>query len=175
MIMTRFAPLMVIVCSACVLSLGAGIVNAQSRESGVSLSQPNYATPSNYSIAKPGELTMQINVWGMVKNPGRYEVSIATDLVQLVSYAGGPSEDAKLDEVKITRFIKTESGVSRAQFLVNLEDLYRVNESSLVLQPGDTIFLDRTNWSAIRDVLSIVTTVAVLTATVTTVVYNSRH
>jgi len=118
---------------------------------------------------------MQINVWGNIKNPGRYEVSIATDLVQLVSYAGGPTEDAKLDEVKITRFIKTESGVSRAQFLVNLDDLYRVNESSLVLQPGDTIFLDRTNWSSIRDVLSIVTTVAVLTATVTTVVYNSRH
>jgi len=173
--MKRFAPLMTVVLSALLIYPCAGMMRAQSRESGVSLSQPNYAVPANYSIAKPGELTMQINVWGMIRNPGRYEVSIATDLVQLVSYAGGPVEDAKLDEVKITRFIKTENGVSRAQFLVNLEDLYRVNESSLVLQPGDTIFLDRTNWSSIRDVLSIVTTVAVLTATVTTVVYNSRH
>jgi len=155
--------------------LCAGRAHAQGRESGVALSQPNYATPDNYSIAKPGELTMQINIWGMINHPGRYEVSIATDLVQLVSYAGGPQPDADLTAVKITRFIKTETGVSRAQFLVNLNDLYRVNESSLVLQPGDTIFFDRTSWSTIRDVLSVVTTVAVLTASVTTVVQYARN
>ena len=173
--MKRFAPLMVMFVSASVICLCHGIMHAQGRESGVSLSQPNYATPANYSIAKPGELTMQINVWGLIRNPGRYEVSITTDLVQLVSYAGGPMEDAKLDEVKVTRFIKTETGVSRAQFLVNLDDLYRVNESSLILQPGDTIFFDRTSWSTVRDVLSVVTTFAVITATVTTVMYQTKH
>jgi len=149
--------------------------HAQGRESGISLSQPVYATPSNYSIAKPGELTMQVNVWGQVEHPGRYEVSIQTDLVQLLSYAGGPTADAKLTSVKVTRFLKTDNGVTKSESFVNLEDLYRVNEASLVLQPGDTIFLDQTSWTTLRDVLAIVGGAAVLTATVSTILYNSRH
>jgi hypothetical protein len=155
---------------ACVLLLAVSETKAQGRESGVALVQPTYAVPANYSIAKPGELTMQINVWGYINHPGRYEVSIATDLVQLMSYAGGPGPDAKLDAVRITRFLKTEAGVSRAELVVNLEDLYRVNDSALVLQPGDTIYIDRSNWVGIRDIVSVVTTVAVVTATVATVI-----
>lgn len=151
-------------------------LHAQGRgESGVSLYQPTFATPANYSIAKPGELTMQVNIWGLVNHPGRYEVSITTDLIQLVSYAGGPLVDARLDAVKVTRFLKTDNGLSKSEIIVNLEDLYRINDSAIILQPGDTIFIDRTNWSSFRDVLSIVTTVAVVAATVTTVYYNTHH
>jgi hypothetical protein len=155
--------------------LGMTHLQAQGRESGVSLYQPAFATPANYSIAKPGELTMQVNIWGLVTHPGRYEVSISTDLIQLVSYAGGPQPEAQLNAVKVTRFLKTDNGVSKSELIVNLEDLYRVNDSSVILQPGDTIFIDRTNWGSIRDALSIVTTLAVLTATVTTVIYNTHH
>jgi hypothetical protein len=92
-----------------------------------------------------------------------------------VSYAGGPQPEAQLNAVKVTRFLKTDNGVSKSELIVNLEDLYRVNDSSVILQPGDTIFIDRTNWGSIRDALSIVTTLAVLTATVTTVIYNTHH
>lgn len=60
-----------------VLPLVTGsVARSQGRESGVSLSAPAYATPANYSIAKPGELTMQVNVWGLINHPGRYEISI---------------------------------------------------------------------------------------------------
>jgi hypothetical protein len=153
---------------------GAG-GQAQIRESGISLSQPVYATPANYSIAKPGELTMQVNVWGQVIHPGRYEVSIQTDLVQLLSYAGGPGPDAKMASVKITRFIKTDNGVSKSENFVNLENLYRVNDSQLILQPGDTIFIDQTSWTTLRDILTVVGSVVVVAATVSTVIYNSHH
>jgi hypothetical protein len=159
----------------CLISLAAPSVLAQGRESGISLSQPSFATPSNFSIAKPGELTMQVNVWGQVTHPGRYEVSIQTDLVQLLSYAGGPSPDAKMASVKVTRFIKTDAGVSKSEYFVNLEDLYRVNDSSLILQPGDTIFIDQTSWSTLRDILTIVGGITVVAATVSTVIYNSHH
>jgi len=152
----------------------AGRLQAQQRESGISLSQPTYATPANYSLAKPGELTMQVNIWGYVNHPGRYEVSITTDLVQLVSYAGGPITDADLGDVKITRLLKSDAGISRGEYIVNLDDLYRVNASSLILQPGDTIYIEKSAWATWRDVISIVTTVAVITATVTTVVQNTR-
>jgi len=172
----KLTHLIVSACVICLLTaLPFTLTRAQGRESGIALSQPVFATPANYSIAKPGELTMQVNVWGQVSHPGRYEVSIQTDLVQLVSYAGGPTADAKLNSVKITRFLKTDNGVTKSESFVNLEDLYRVNEASLILQPGDTIFIDQTSWTTLRDVLAIVGGVAVLTATVSTISYNSRH
>ncbi|MBM4162658.1 MAG: hypothetical protein FJ217_16365 [Ignavibacteria bacterium] len=52
--------------------------------------------------AQPGG---QVNIWGFVQKPGRYEVPSSTDLIQLISYAGGPVQYAKLDEVKLTRWI----------------------------------------------------------------------
>lgn len=158
-------------CACLVVSIG----RAQVSERGVSTTQPSTATPAFFSIAKPGELTMQVNVWGMVNHPGRYEISITTDLLQLISLAGGPAPDADIDAVKITRFLKTESGITRGEYTVDLSDLYRVNESSLVLQPGDTITMDRTSWVAIRDIVGIVTSVAVITATVTTVLNSRRN
>jgi hypothetical protein len=171
--MNRLQSLSLILVAACAF---VPHLEAQGRgESGVSLYQPAFAVPANYSIAKPGELTMQVNIWGLVNHPGRYEVSITTDLIQLVSYAGGPVVDARLDAVKVTRFLKTDNGISKSEIIVNLEDLYRINDSSIILQPGDTIFIDRTGWSSFRDVLSVVTTVAVVAATVTTVYYNTHH
>jgi len=143
-------------------------------ERGVATTQPTSATPSYYSIAKPGELTMQVNVWGLVNHPGRYEVSITTSLIELISLAGGPALDANIDKVHVTRFLKTEAGISRGEYTVNLDDLYRVNESSLILQPGDTIVIDRSSWVTIRDIIGIVTSVAVITATVTAVLQNTR-
>jgi len=152
----------------------AGAAFGQLSQGGVALSQPNVATPAFYSIARPGELTMQVNIWGLVNHPGRYEISITTDLVQLVSYAGGPSPDAKMDAVKITRLLKTDAGITRGEYIVNMDDLYRINESSLILQPGDTIFIDKTTWSTVRDVLTVVSTFAILGATVTTIVQNTK-
>jgi protein involved in polysaccharide export with SLBB domain len=136
---------------------------------------PSTATPAFYSIAKPGELTMQVNVWGMVNHPGRYEISITTDLLQLISLAGGPTPDADVNAVKVTRYLKTETGITRGEYIVDLSDLYRVSESSLVLQPGDTITMDRSSWVSIRDIIGIVTSVAVITVSVTTVVNSRRN
>ena len=158
-------------CACLVASLG----RAQGLERGVSTTQPSTATPAFFSIAKPGELTMQVNVWGLVNHPGRYEISITTDLLQLISLAGGPAPDADIDAVRVTRFLKTESGITRGEYTVDLSDLYRVKESNLILQPGDTIMIDRTSWVTIRDLVGIVTSVAVITATVFTVVNSRRN
>jgi hypothetical protein len=162
---------LLIACACLAASLG----HAQVSERGISTTMPSTATPAFYSIAKPGELTMQVNVWGMVNHPGRYEISITTDLLQLISLAGGPTPDADVDAVKVTRYLKTETGITRGEYIVDLSDLYRVNESSLVLQPGDTITMDRSSWVSIRDIIGIVTSVAVITVSVTTIVNSRRN
>jgi protein involved in polysaccharide export with SLBB domain len=130
---------------------------------------------SYYFVSKPGELTMQVNIWGYVRNPGRYEIPTSTDIVQLVSFAGGPIQDAKLDEVKVTRFLRRETGISRGEFFVNLEDLSRVDTAKLILYPGDTIFIDHTGWVSLRDLIGVVTVVAVITSAVAQVVLVTQH
>lgn len=130
---------------------------------------------SYYFVSKPGELTMQVNIWGYVRNPGRYEIPTSTDLVQLVSFAGGPVQDAKLDEVKVTRFLKRDTGMSRGEYFVNLEDLSRVDQAKLVLYPGDTIFIDHGSWLTVRDIFGVVSTAAIVTAAVAQVMYATRR
>ncbi|HEX2983063.1 MAG TPA: SLBB domain-containing protein, partial [Ignavibacteriales bacterium] len=52
---------------------------------------------------RPGELTKKVNLWGYVNNPGRYEVPASTNLIQLVTYAGGPKEYASMSDIRIFR------------------------------------------------------------------------
>lgn len=46
---------------------------------------------------------MQINLWGGVTKPGIHYVPVHTDLITLLSYAGGPTDRAELGEVVIKR------------------------------------------------------------------------
>ncbi len=148
---------------------------AQVIQGGLAPTLPSASAASYYYISKPGELTMQVNVWGSVRNPGRYEVGSTTDLIQLISYAGGPAADAKLDEVQITRFQMSNGLRSISQYSVDLDHLATVDSSKLVLYPGDTIFIDRSGWTAFRDVLTVVTTAAIITSAVANVIIASNR
>ena len=125
---------------------------------------------SYYYVAKSGELTMQVNVWGYVKNPGRYEIPTSTNLIQLISYAGGPLTDASTDDVRVIREGKGAGGSGAFSYEVDLEDLAGVDPERLLLYPGDTILLDHTSWLNVRDALLIVTAMAVVTSAVATVI-----
>lgn len=56
------------------------LMHAQSIQSGLAPTLPSASAAAYYYIAKPGELTMQVNVWGFVKKAGRCEDSNKTDL-----------------------------------------------------------------------------------------------
>jgi hypothetical protein len=146
--------------------LAAQSMTAQTSNGGLSTTIPNAQAGSYYYVARPGELTMQVNIWGFVQHPGRYEVSSSTDLVQLLSYAGGPTQDADMTDVRITRFIRRDGVIATREMRLNLKQLDKVEEARLLLQPGDTIFIDHTSWLTIRDVVSVVTTAAIVTAAV---------
>lgn len=162
---------------AFVLMAGATVSEgfAQLTESGLAPSLSRGSSASYYYIGKPGELTMQVNLWGAVKNPGRYEVPSGTDLVQLLSYAGGPLEAATLSDVKVTRVERKEGGGSlRSEFRVDLEDLRDVDPAKLALYPGDTVFLDYSSWETVRDVFIVVGVLATVTAATTNVIRVTR-
>lgn len=165
------AVLLIAVC----LLLAPTCALGQGLEGGLAPILPSASAASYYYISKPGELTMQVNIWGSIRNPGRYEVPSSTDLIQLLSYAGGPNPDASMDDVRLTRTVRKEGTVTREQFYLDLDDLSQVDDSKLVLNPGDTIFIDRTGWSSFRDYLTVVTTAAIITTAVANVIIaNSR-
>jgi len=167
------------VLTACALMLLFSLFSlhaiAQTSQSGLAPTLPSASAASYYYIAKPGELTMQVNLWGFVKNPGRYEVPSSTDLIQLISFAGGPVQYAKLDEVKLTRLILNDSTGAKQEIILNLEHLDKLKQRSLTLYPGDTIFIDHTGWLTLRDVFSFVTTAAVITSAIAQIMWASKR
>lgn len=146
------------------------LVRAQTAQSGLVSAIPG-GSAANYYYAKPGDLTILVNVWGEVERPGRYEVSTTIDLIHLLSLAGGPSSDAKLGEIKITRIVNGNSFPARKSQAVDLEDLTKLIESDLALYPGDIIFIERSSWAKIRDAFSFVVPVATLAVAILNFVY----
>jgi len=124
----------------------------------------NQASIYQYSgtLAGTEQLKIRTYIWGQVKNPGLYIVPDNTDILTLISSAGGPTEHAKLSTIKIIR----TAGGKEEVFNVDLRKYLETGNAKLVtiLKPGDTIivsgstyyaFTKAVNWlSQIASVLS---------------------
>ncbi|CUS89692.1 polysaccharide export outer membrane protein [Candidatus Kryptobacter tengchongensis] len=108
-----------------------------------------------YFVGKTGELTITVNLWGFVRNPGRYEVPSSTDLVQLISYGGGPLKEAKLKDVKIVRSVREDTTIVEKVIKVNVEKIIEDGEPSPLLLPGDTVVVPGGSIDVIKDILAI--------------------
>ncbi len=108
-----------------------------------------------YFVGKTGELTITVNLWGFVRNPGRYEVPSSTDLVQLISYGGGPLKEAKLKDVKIIRNVREDLTIVEKVIKVNVEKIIEDGEPSPILLPGDTVVVPGASIDVIKDILAI--------------------
>lgn len=58
---------------------------------------------SDYLLGDEERLEMVVAIWGEVRNPGEHRVPYNTNLVELLSIAGGPTSNAKLSKVQLTR------------------------------------------------------------------------
>lgn len=56
-----------------------------------------------YDLSDPEAINISVSVWGFVRYPGRYVIPEYTSVVDLLSYVGGPSDDSRLDELRIYR------------------------------------------------------------------------
>lgn len=79
-------------------------VNAQVQDYEIGVS-PNLRTSQGafWDYSDETTLNIKVSIWGFVKYPGRYIVPIYTTPTDLMSYAGGPTDDAHLDELRIYR------------------------------------------------------------------------
>ena len=65
------------------------------------------ARGAQYFLGEQDELLIKVNIWGFVRKPGQYMVPKDTDLISLISFAGGPLEQAKIKRVRIIRAVSS--------------------------------------------------------------------
>lgn len=96
------------------------------------------------------QLKIKAYIWGQVRNPGLYIIPDNTDLLTLISSAGGPTENAKLAKIKIVR--QTEIG--EQIIMVDLKEYTKTADKKLIpmIQPGDTIVVPGTTFYAMTKI-----------------------
>jgi protein involved in polysaccharide export with SLBB domain len=89
----------------------------------------------------------RIQVWGEVKSPGIYYVTSSTNIVEAISFAGGPTSRADLSHVKLVRAIK-EKEVS----LFNVSNyLSGKDKNPPILESGDLVYVNQSFSSKVWD------------------------
>lgn len=90
------------------VQLGATYTGAFQRQGGL------------YDYSDPETINMRVSVWGFVKYPGRYMVPIYTTVSDLLSYAGGPTDDSELEDLRLYRVMEDST---QHLFSFNFNDL----------------------------------------------------
>lgn len=123
----------------------------------------------------PGAIMIPINVWGAAKTTGLFKVPKTATLVDVLSYAQGPSDNAKLSKVKIKR---TAEKVEKT-FTVDVEELIEnPNAHDIPLMANDVIYLEPKKPfldPQVVTTVSVLATIATLVSTVFIIRNNSRN
>lgn len=123
----------------------------------------NQSTQANFVYARPGELTIFVDVWGAVRAPGLYEVSEGTHLSTLLSYAGGPpittlgEQENQIYTLRIYR--GGQGGEKDLVYETVMQNEVSALEGDPVLQSGDLFTAEmrvkqRFNWRSVLEVAS---------------------
>lgn len=121
--------------------------------------------------------SMEVNIWGAVARPGRYKVSSSTTLLQLISYAGGPSSgqagpNPKLDEVRIVHDLTVDSTIRSAIEVYDLVKYQQTADTTLnpKLYPNDTVIIPEED-NTFNEVLGVIRDVGLVLVSILTI-YN---
>ncbi len=93
------------------------------------------------SSKKKDELLLRTNVWGAVNFPGVHYVPIGTDLINALSIAGGPAENADTENVYLSSTNEAKGTIVRKISIANA--LGGSRESNPILNPGDVILIKK--------------------------------
>lgn len=122
-----------------------------------------YPRGAQYFLGTGDELLIRVNIWGFVNKPGQYMVPSETDLISLISYAGGPARGAKLSSIKIVHSSSTSNEKLDIE-KVNVDKYLKKGDDSIIprLRPGDTVVISGSKWHHVNTFLEFTTKIAVL-------------
>jgi len=133
---------------------------AQTESSGVFSYNPGAVYQYSGSLTGTEQLKIRTYIWGQVRNPGLYIVPDDTDLLTLISSAGGPTENAKLSKIRIIR--STAEG--EKVIWVDLKEYLETGEAELIpiLRPGDTVIVSGSTYYAFTKAVNWLSQIAVM-------------
>jgi hypothetical protein len=123
-----------------------------------------------FDYSNPTAINIKVQLWGYVRYPGYYIVPAGISINELISFAGGPLQDANLDDVRVT---KIKEGMETKILKYDYNDMVyeeeikseikfvRLEAGDIVVVPGEPRYFVRED---IAFYLGIVTTLASLTA-----------
>lgn len=130
-----------------------------------------------YLLGEEQQLQIVVHVMGEVARPGEYRVSDSTNLVELLSKAGGETDFSNLGSVLITR-VKTPSalrGTGNEPIQMIEKEILKYNVSEYlkkktgppppVLKPGDVIYVSRNKWHKWRTIAAVMRDLAIVAST----------
>lgn len=128
--------------------------------------QSEQSRPGYFFYAKPFEVTMTVNLWGEVPQQGVYVVSTSTDIIQLLSYAGGPRDRSNLEEVLVYRASGKKDIKARTLKKINVKEILEGKSEQFPLAPGDMIVVKRISesmtWQEALTIVNAGTSLAIL-------------
>ena len=136
-----------------------GTIKAQSRE----FAELQSSIISEYSkIYKNPEITIQplirVDIIGEVGKPGVYYLTGFETITDLISLAGGESNDSNIENVMILR--------NGSQLDIDLDSFLSGdnNLTDIGIESGDKVYLPRTWWVRARDISVVATGIAAIVA-----------
>ncbi len=151
----------------CVLNLFA----QEEMQIGTSLGQLRQSQGGFYDYSDPESVNIKVSVWGFVKYPGKYIIPIYSNAFDLLSYAGGPDEDANLDDIRIFRINEDSSqtfiNLNYKDFLWEKEltsekVIPRILSGDILLVPGEDRLYFRDYFTLTLSILSVLISLVIL-------------
>ena len=125
-----------------------------------------------YDYSDPDGINIKVMVWGYVKFPGQYIIPSASGVNELLSLAGGPIQDANIDELKLFRINPDSSqtiiNFNYSDLLWNNSDLSkplkipRLHAGDILLVPGSPKWFLKDYLGLVLSIVSTVASIATL-------------
>jgi len=157
-----------------------GVLNSQDKER-VGNFQTYSQSGGLFNYGEKDKVNIEVSIWGYVKFPGKYIIPQGSTLVDLVSYAGGPSVDAKLDNIRLFRPKNDSLNISEDEMIkIDYNDIFWLDKvtfkknRNIIMKPGDILIFPgeprlffKDNISIILSVASVLISLAILVVSIT--------
>lgn len=133
------------------------------------LDRSRYSPAAYYNYSEPGDVTVLVNVWGTVRNPGLYELPQGTKLRHLLSLAGGPIVAPRQNRQTRTiqvRLYRSDAAGHRIVFESEMENEVIATAEDPALLQADVVTVETTVrqrfiWRDVFPIIAAVGTVAI--------------
>jgi len=151
------------------------------------LEQLKQIPKESYLIGEEKNLEIIVHVWGEVRQPGEKRVPDGTNILELISKAGGPTEYSSLSKVVLFSNQKLHPSPGENDLLNNkqdkfilkdLDELYQTGKVEIDIKnyldkgksqylprllPGDVVHVNRNVWHKWQTLIRVASQVAIVT------------